>query len=521
MSDRKDSRQSASQTPPPGSYPESFDIRPSPSVASTSVKTRDEVKLILQEAQMLTGTLKGEPVCMFPKAAWKIAEEKLLALQERQGNSVPVSELAELQRELSELRLRANDFKTQNERLEYAQATLTASLNHAKAAEAKAKVEAEESLALLSGTQKELRASLAAVAASKKEFEVAIKEAKRQGKTDDVEALVQDRKRLSFDLNSLNEHLQQTNADKKSIQQKLKRYEQQVLNLTSELNAEKSRHAIYSQRPGTSFADKARSAKNTTIKLYNIAHNNLSSLAKSRFEKIKDDPTEDERNTAYWLKATFDATKHEVYKPYKLVFGGLADDLKAYTAPSRKHFDRFLVSVRDSLLPTGQPLTMDEMNSLLGDIEQSKLRLNSSFRSKGFKTLADLTDHGLVVGAPDASDINFRLVNGKLEPLTPTKSKGKQPVRSDPIETLELRHQEDVSPKSQPLLDSPMDHEPVSYWIRVRSWFHLKFDSMSTRIRESLRCRPKRLERYFKLATGNILQRFALVPYSWYIWIFP
>jgi len=521
MSSSDKDRQSASQTPPPGTYPESIDIRPSPSVASTSVRVRDEVKEILSEAQMLSGTMKGEPVCIFSKESWKVAEAKLLKLSERQGNSVPTSELAELQRELSELRLKANDFKTQNERLEYAQATLTTALNHAKAAEAKARVEAEESLALLSGTQKELRSSLAAVAASKKEYEVAIKEAKKEGKLDDVNSLMEDKKRLSFDLGVLNNHLQQTNSDKKAVQAKLKRYEQQVLNLTTELNAERSRHEIYSGRSGTSFADKARATGAETVKLYNIAYNNLSSLAKLRIDKVKDNPTEDERNTAFWLKAAFDATKHEVYKPYKIVFGGMADDLKAYTAPSRKVFDRFLTAVRDSLLPTGQPLSMDDMNSILGDIDQESLRLNSKFRAKGFKTLKDLTDHGLVVGSPDASDIKFELVDGKLEPLGSEKSQGKRPVREEPIEELHLEHG-DVSPKTKyPPSECSDEDEPVSYWIRVRTWFHLKFDNMSARIRDSLRRRPKRLERYFRLSTGNFLQRFALVPYSWFIWIFP
>jgi len=521
MSDHNDARQSVPQTPPPGSYPESFDIRPSPSVASTSIRVRDEVRTILDSAQFKVGTLKGEPIVMFPKADWASLEQKLLALDNRQGNSVPVSELAELQRELSELRLQLNDFKSENERLEYATSKLNSALQHAKASEAKAKVEADESLALLNGTQRELRATLASVAATKKEFDIAIREAKKAGNLEDVDRLTVDKHRLSVDLTSLNNQLQQTNADKKAVQDKLKRFEMQVLNLTSELNAEKSRHAIHSRRPGTSFADKARAAQGETVRLYNIACNNLSSLAKSRFDKIKDNPTEDERNTVFWLKAAFDATKHEVYRPYKLVFGGMAEDLKAYTAPSRKVFDHFLIAVRDSLLPTGQPLSLDDMNMLLSSIDQEKLLLNRHFRNKGFRSLKDLTDHGLSVGAPDASDINYRLVNGQLEPLTSEKSEGKKPVRPSTPEKLVLRHLEDVSPRSLPMADPPLEDDQVSYWVRVREWFHVKFDSMSARIRNSLRRRPQRLERYFKLATGNMFQRFALIPYSWFIWIFP
>lgn len=523
----KDER-SAPQTPPPGSYPESSAVNRSPSVASTSVAVRDEVKAILEESHMVSCTFKGEPAWAINKDSWKIVEAKLIKLQERQGNSVPVSEIAELQRELASLRLKANDFKTQNERLEYAQANLTKALNHAKANEAKARIEAEEGLALLSGTQKELRATLASVAASKKEYEIAIKEAKKAGKPEDVEILTSDRRKLSTDLSELNNSLQQVNADKKAIQDKLRRFEKQVLELTVELNAEKSRNDIQSGAPGTSFAEKAKGARDSTIKLYNTAYSNLSALAKSRFEKVKDCPTEDEKNTVFWMKAAFDATKHEVYRPYKIVFGGLAEDLKAYTAPSRKAFDRFLVAVRDSLLPTGQPLTMDDMNEMLGDIQISSLKLNNSFRAKGFKTLKDLNDYGLTIGASDASDIDFKLVNGKLIPLSPRKgSKGKERAVDPPSESdFGL---EELPPPYPPLPDSSESDassdsesdDPISYWVRVRRWLHLKFDSMNSRIRNSLKSRPQRLARYFRLSTGNIFQRFCLVPYSWYIWIFP
>jgi len=529
MSSHKD-EQSAPQTPPPGSYPESSAVEKSPSVASTSIAVRDEVKSILEESHMVSCTFKGEPAWAINKDKWKVVEAKLIKLQERQGNSVPVSEIAELQRELASLRLKANDFKSQNERLEYAQQNLTKALNHAKANEAKVRVEAEESLALLSGTQKELRATLASVAASKKEYEVAIREAKKEGKTDDVEILTSDRRKLSADLSDLNNSLQQVNSDKKSIQDKLKRFEKQVLDLTIELNAEKSRNEIQSGKPGTSFAEKAKGAKQSTINLYNTAYSNLSSLAKSRFEKIKDVPTEDEKNTVFWLKAAFDATKHEVYRPYKIVFDGLGDDLKAYTAPSRKAFDKFLVAVRDSLLPMGQPLSMDDMNDLLGDIQISNLKLNSSFRAKGFKTLKDLNDHGLTIGAPDASDIDFKLVNGKLEPLAKSSSekrKGKQKAlesegsQDEKLEIHEPPYQPEGTDSPSDVDASPDDDDPISYWVKVRRWLHLKFDSMNKRIRESLRSKPKRLERYFKLSTGNIFQRFCLVPYSWFIWVFP
>merc|ERR1711963_105270 len=120
------------------------------------------------------------------------------------------------------------------------------------------------------------------------------------------------------------------------------------------------------------------------------------------------------------------ATKHEVYKPYKLVFAGLGDDIKAFTAPSRKAFDRFLVAVRDSLLPTGQPLTLNEMNDILSDFDVASLKLNRHFRAKGFHSLKDLTDHGLTLGHPDASDLHWKLSDGKLVPLS-SHPKGKSP----------------------------------------------------------------------------------------------
>lgn len=514
---------SASQNPPPGSYPESTAVGKAPSVASTTVQVRNEVREILDAVKAMPCTLQGVSSVAIEKKSWKELEQKLISCMEKQNKSIPVHELAELQRELSHYRLLANDFKSAKERAEYALESLTQSLNRAKANEAKAQIEAEESLALLSGTQQELRATLAALQAQKKEYEAAIKASTSAGSEEDTNALLADKRRLSVEIQNLNNSLQSVNSDKKAVQDKVKRFERQVLELTVQLNAEKSRAAIQSNSPGTSFAEVAKKQGNGLVNLVNPVWTNLPKLAKARFDKIKEDPTSDERNTVFWLKAALDATHHAVYKPYKLVFDGLAEDLSLYTVPSRKAFDQFLVAVRDSFLPTGQPLSHKDLNDMLSRVDVKDLRMNKHYRERGFKTLAQLLAHNLAPAAPDASDFPYRLVDGKV-----ILDKGKQKAMSPPssahssVSELSLRPLSPPSPFTGPVQPSIDDtpKEP-SLWRKAKAWLKGKFGNMNARIRRSLKDKPNRLITYFKLANGNLFQRLALVPYSWFIWCCP
>nr|QHD64736.1 ORF2 [Plasmopara viticola lesion associated fusarivirus 3] len=506
---------SASQTPPPGSYPESTHFAAPPSVVSTSVAVKNEVKEILQEADFAGCTWKGQPAWAVSKEKWAEVEKKLISLQSSQGTTVPVSELAELQRELSSLRLMANDFKDQNERLKYAEESLSKSLARAKENEKVARDEAAVTISKLAATQIELKSTLVRVSSDKRQYEEAIRNAKKAGEAQVVENLSKDKRRLSEDITSLNNSLQQVNSDRKAVQDKLKRFELQVVELNNELLLERSKHAISTKKEGSSFADKAKAMGKEPVRLFNIASQNLSNVAKQRFQNISSNPVEDEKNTLFWLKAMLDSTKHAVFKPYKKVIIPLADEIKCFSPDSRKMFDPFLIKVRDSLLPEGQPLTESDMNNFLTDINIDQLKLNNAYKAKGFVTLADLEKHGLCLGRPDASDINYMVVKGHL---IPHSSSSKVNKSLDEIDAESVSVPLEPEEKKDP---SDEGEDPVSFWVKVRTWFHVQYDSLKPRVRKSLASKPSRLLTYFKLSTGTKFQRMISVPYTWYIWLFP
>jgi chemotaxis protein histidine kinase CheA len=511
----------ASRQPAPGSYPVSEHVAQPPSVVSTSVQVKDEVQSILKEAEFANVTFKGAPAWAVSKEKWAEVEKRLSSSLSAVNTTVSTAELAELQRELSMLRLKVNNFESEKERYEFAERSLTEALSHAKEKEAFAKKEAENSLRELATATGALKHSLAATQQLKADYEKALKEARSSGNSEDISKLVEDKKRLSTEITNLNNLLQQVNSDKKAIHDRLKRFERQSLELTNELNLERSRHSIANPAPGQTFADKAKAMGNAGVDMFNIAHSNLSQLAMKRFKTIMDNPTDDEKNTVFWLKAAFDATKHSVYAPYKIIFGGLGDDLKALSVKSRKAFDPFLIAVRDSLLPSGQPLSFEDMTSILANIPEEDLVLNKEYRQKGYRTLADLSAEGYSLSTP-------------FDKICRKGSKGKQ-ARAETVideaeEKLELHHVEPKPTDSEKDVDEmdPMnpsdgsdDSDDPSYWQRIRNWFNKVFDGLNDRVKRALSADPLRLKRYYKLATGNRFQRFLLVPYSWYLWAFP
>jgi len=502
--------------PAPGTYPVSENVAQPPSVASTSVLVKDEITSILKEANFMPVTYKGDSCWVVPKERWQQVEEKLSAVIGRDSTTVPTAELAELQRELSMLRLKLNNFESENERYQFAEERLKSAIDVAKRNETAAREDTQKVLSELATATSALKESLAAASKMKQDYETALRNAKSSGTPEDVEKLSSDKRRLSEEITHLNNSLQQVNSDKKATQDRLKRFERQSLELTNELNVERSRHAIANPGPGQTFAEKAKALGNSSVKLFNTAYENLPALARKRFSNISENPTEDEKNTVFWLKATFDATKHSVYRPYKIMFGGLGSDLKHMSVKSRKLFDPFLIAVRDSLLPSGKPLTFEEMSLMLGSIDPADIELNSIFKKKGYKTLADLNDAGHSLS-----------VDPEALPKKGSKGKQKLDVAESPSEKekLELRHIDpipddgvEIAPSESGSDDSD---DEISYWLRIRHWFNSVFDSLNDRVKRALASSPTRLKRYYKLASGNMFYRFLLVPYSWYLWAFP
>lgn len=521
--DSHNNNASVSPSRTPGSYPESQPplVERAPSVISTSVAVRDDIKNLISTHQFENCAWKGNPAWVIPKTKWAEIQTQLDQVIGEGKTTVGAAELAELQRELSLLRLKVNAFESEKERYEFASSNLMKALNTAKANEAKARSEADAALKELGTANAGLKSSLQAAQALKADFEMALQKAKREGTAEDVSKLREDKKRLSEEITTLNNSLQQVNSDRKEVESKLKRFERQSLELTNELNLEKSRYTISKPQPGQTFADKAAAMGTASVNLANAAYSNLSALARDRFSHVESDPTKDEKDTVFWLKATFDATKHAVYRPYKTIFDGLGGDIRSMSVRSRKLFDPFLIAVRDSLLPTGRPLTLDEMTSMISGIELKDIELNKAYRDKGYRTAQDLDDVGLAIGSPDAAGIPPR-----------TKSFGKKRRNSDPAvkitgEKLVLRHpdlrpsDDEDGPSPGSSKHSKKGNQENSYYQKVRDWFHLNFDKMNSRVRRALKKSPARMKRYYSLAYGGFFKRFLLVPYSWYLWAFP
>jgi len=502
---------SASQSPPPGSYPESTHVKATHSVVSTSVAVKGEIESILAAVDKSSCSFQNTSCFAIPKDSWAVLEDKLKAVVAEGSTTVSTSELVELQRELSLLRLKANDFKTQEERFAYAEKELLNALTEAQSKFEAASAEGKTAKAELESVSAKLKSDLADAQKVKAEYESAIKSARANADAEQLEKLNADKKRLSSEITGLNNNLQVVSSEKKAIANKIKRFELQVVELTNELNLEKSKNAIIVGGPGQTFADKARALPGKSAKLFNVAYTNLSAVAKARINKVSENPLEDEKNTVFWMKAAFDSTKHAVYRPYKLILGGLYSDMLAMTDKSRKLFDPVILAIRDSLLPTGQPLSEEELNNMLSHVPIADIKLNKHYRSKGYNTLKDLADAGLSPEGVDAKDIPFRESKGKAVLRRSAKEKPSPTVSEQDIDEMD------------PLIDNGQvkPDDPVSYWIKMRQWFLLQFDRLNTRVRSSLKKNPNRLARYYKLSTGNMLQKWMLVPYNWYIWAFP
>jgi hypothetical protein len=508
MSSSKE-KTSAQQNPPPGSYPESSPVNAPPSVVSTSVAVKNDLLDIIAEAEFTSCVFKNTPSLVVSKDKWRECEARLAAVSAEGNTTISTTELAELQRELSLLRLKANDFDSQQERFEYASRELEKALELAKAQAATARKEGQAEKEKLESLIIKFKTDLANASAAKKEYEEALRLAKSEARASDVEKLSDDKRRLSVEITNLNNSLQTINSEKSAHEQKVARFEKQVLELTNELNLERSKNAIFNARKGDTFADKAAALPGRSMSVVNAAYTNLSEVARKRLKNVLNNPVEDEKNTIYWFKAALDATRHAVYRPYKRVFGGMHKDMLAMTEASRKKFDPFIIAVRDSLLPTGQPLTEEELNNMLANIPISEIRLNKNYRSKGYNTLQELLDAGHQPTDYSASDIPFKVVEGKAV------LRGQKAPSVSPSEE-EVDEMDPLAPTT------PSDEDdPVSYWLAMRNWFLVKFDQLNKRVRNSLRKRPDRLARYYKLAKGNLFQRVLLVPYNWYIWAFP
>lgn len=499
----------AQQSPPPGSYPDSSPITMAPSVVSTSVEVKDEITSILEEADFTACSFKGASSFVIPQERWAIVEAKLKSLAGQDKTTVSTAELAELQRELSLLRLRANDFQSQTDRFEYANTELEKALVIAKSQVQIVTEQSSEEKDRLNRSLVAIKSDLSSAQAIKKEYENALKVAKANANVNDIDKLTDDKRRMSAEITALNNNLQSVNGDIDAHSKKVARFEKQVLELTNELNLERSKHAIFVGRQGDTFADKASQLPGKAMNLVNLAYRNLPQVAKNRLDKVKDDPLADEKNTVFWLKATFDSTKHAVYRPYKRVFGGLLRDIQSLNASSRKKFDPFILAVRDSLLPTGQPLTDEEMDTMLSSMPINELKLNKAYRAKGYNSLQDLLSAGLDTTGPEATGIPYKVVDGKVVFKKP------QP----PSPTLSEKDVDEMDPLNDK--DSSEDEDSTSYWVNMRNWLLAKFDTLNIRVRDSLRKSPVRLRRYYKLSKGNLIQRCLLVPYNWFIWAFP
>ncbi|ULO04604.1 hypothetical protein [Corynespora cassiicola fusarivirus 1] len=484
-----------------GSFPKDSPPSQVVSLRSVSQETKAEILKYIEEKRSAC-TWQGKSSWVFNKEDWNQLMIKLVQIMDdEQTHSIPPMELAELHRELGELRLKENDFKTLSEKKEFADSILRRDKENAEKSLADLKASNAKEIKALSQTKIELTKEQSALKENIKELNKQLAAAKSASDADLVEQLKAQKKLASELSNHLNTKQQELNSLIKIEKDKVAKYEKVIQQLNVELNLIKSQVAIQSGDPSASFAAVAKKAAKDNYNLVSNAWKYMSDHAKAKFAHAEQASPSDAKNLAFWLFATVDKLKHVAFKPYKKFLGGLMGDLKYFNYRSKQLFAPALLQVRDSLSPGGKLMTEDELNALLQDIPLDKIELKGAAFSAGYKTLADL--HAAGKALDDFPDHDLPIEededDGKLRLRKPPVDKGKEPA---------------ITPMSD-------DDDSNSYWLRTRNWFMSVFDNMNVRIRNSLRKRPARLARYYKWVHGNFFQKTLVPVYSWYIWLFP
>jgi phage shock protein A len=370
---------------------------------------------------------------------------------------------------------------------------LEGDLDTARKELAKAQSELRENIKSIEEAKQPLVAELDRQRRLSNELKASIGQAKSAKEVETEERLKAEKEKNSQLIQSLNNQLQSANSAIADEKKRVRKFEEQVLKLSNDLNVERARAAkapVSATNP-QSFAEAASAAGSANVNLVNTAYKHLSKRAKEILHQERHEvPSEDVRDRTFRLVGALNTCTSAVYKPYKLVLGGLYDDLKVMSWEARLKFLPLINAIDESLTPAGHPLTEDEINAKLDGTDREKLLLAPRLRKPGFKTFADYT---------------------RVEEENRAKSKGKEKLQTIAPNPMDEKEFPGIGPD-----DLPEPDEDDSLYKKARRWLKNHKRGLNARLREKLARSKERTIRLYKLVHGNFFQRAFSHIYKWW-----
>jgi hypothetical protein len=308
-------------------------------------------------------------------------------LNSNQGHSVSPIELSTLNADLAAMRLQLNLFENEKAKSEFAKKTLQEDVVRMKSLldqETKARNQMVADNLL---REEKAKAELVKLRAESARLKQALGKAKSAKDDSLLESLQAEKDANSKKITDLNNLLQEANKIKADNYTALKRYQDQLLRLTNELNTVSAASATRANL-GT-FAQVAQKAGKASVDLMSGARTALSAKAKWLLTKAQAEDPENVASRAYWLNAILkDMQSYKGMKPFAILLDGVYDDIKVVEYKSRQQFKKVVDNMIEFV--AGQrDLTVMEVEAWLDDLDTRKIKLKKSSRTKGMETLQD------------------------------------------------------------------------------------------------------------------------------------
>lgn len=391
---------------------------------SISVTLREQAEELLNKYSR-AASIRNEPIRVLDRESFSKLSAQIegLLASDRTHSLTPI-ELSELNSELAQARLQLGIFKDKAEKAEFAKRTLEVNLVKHKEllAEEQARRAASTAKNLIQGEDAKKR--LSELQKENGKLKVAIASAKRDGNMVEEMSLSEQRSANAAKIVDLTNLLQQANKVESDNRKELKRYHDQLMALTNELNLAKAEAG--SKWKKMSFAEVASATGSAGVHLTSKISQSFNAKARAMLAKAKESPPDDVKNRAFWINAALDNCQYAILKPYKMLLGGLLDDLKAIEFASRKPFQPTVDTILSVLLGNTAHLDMKQLEAQLGDIDPSLVKMNPVYRNSGIVTMADYIKAGRDVDMLSNFDVESRASSHSVRF---TKSeKGKSPV---------------------------------------------------------------------------------------------
>lgn len=418
------------------------------STLSVSVSTKQQVEELVAKFSR-NGTLKGEPIKILDRGDFdKIVSQVTDLIESKVHHTVSPVELSTLNAELAHLRLQLNLFEDKTKRAEFAEKTLAVDVQRFKSQIA---LEAKERAAQVAASQdreqgyKEMLAKLRKESTSLKQQIGQAKTAKNGELLSELSVLKQNNGQKITEINNLLQEINKLKAENKAA---ISKYQHQLLALTTELNFERAKVAA-SGPEGPTFASLAAASGKAAVNLYSRVSSVLSRKSQEALKVATSSDPEDIKNKAHWIVRTLDGTKHAMLVPYKLLFEGIYDDLRALDYKSRQAFQP-LVDRMIRVLQGKEDLSVEEVEQMLDSLDTNKFKMSHKIRAKGIETWADYVRLGRDIDGLMADDLDSEIAEQARqafldkEKLKFKKAKGKEPIRPSSSDS----HGQKKKPKS-------------------------------------------------------------------------